>query len=93
MYVNAEGLAAYHLGMYAGRIGQPVVGMDDVELLLAGYYTSNDGEVVDLFVQVARIATGKLHATQVVDVHIGEVCINMVAEGVILFGRGVLGKA
>ena len=67
--------------------------MDDVELLLAGYHAGNDGEVIDLFMQVARIATGKLHTTQVVDVHVGEVCINMVAEGVILFGRGVLGEA
>ena len=86
MHMYAERFSADLLGMYSGGVGEPVVGMDDVELFSTRHYACNDRVVVDFVVQVARIASGKLHGTQVVDVHVVEVGIDMVAQLEIIVG-------
>ena len=87
MHMNAQWTSTHHLGMYTSRISQPVVCMDNVELFLAGYYTGYNGEVVDLFMQIARITSSKLHTSQVVDMQIREISINMVTISIIFFWR------
>ena len=73
--------------MDPGRIGEPVVGMDEVKLLAACQHACNDAEVVDFIMQVAGIASCKAHAAQVVKaLHVIEVGINVVAEPVIVVG-------
>ena len=80
MNVDAQWLTAHLLGMDAGRVGEPVVCVDDVEFLLPCDDTGDDGVVVDFLVQVFRVASGKLHAAQVVDVHVVEVGVDMIAQ-------------
>ena len=62
MHMDAQWLSTHLLGIDSGRIGKPVVGMDDIEVLGARYLACNDAVVVDLVSQIARIASGKLHA-------------------------------
>ena len=93
VHVNDEGLAAHALGVNACGIGEPVVGVDDVELLLAGNDACHDGIVVDFVVQVFGIAAGKLYAAQVVGEAIVEVGIDMVAQGEVEFGRHLIAEA
>ncbi len=80
MDMDAERFAAHILRVDACRVGEPVVGVDDVELFGACHDTCNDRIVVDFLVQVAGIASGKLHTSQVVDVHVVEVGIDVVTE-------------
>ena len=87
VHMDAQRFAAHHLGMHAGGIRQPVVRVDNVELLLAGHHACDDGEVVDLIIQVGRIAACKLHAADVIDVHVREIGIDMVAQVVVRFRR------
>ena len=89
MDMDTERLSAHHLGMHSGRIRQPVVGMNNIKFLLASHYSGNHREVVYLFVQVAGITASKVHAAYVIDVHIREIRINMVAERIIIFRRHV----
>ena len=60
--------------------GKPVVRMDDIELLGTGHLTGNDRVIINLLVQVAGITTSKLHSTEVVNVHIIEIGIDMITE-------------
>ena len=86
--VDAERLAAHHLGMNASGIGEPVVRMDEVELLAPCQHAGDDGEVVDFFMQVARIAPGKADAAHVVEaLQVVEVGIEVVAEAVVVLCR------
>ena len=85
--MDAEGFAAHLLGMDACWIGEPVVSMDDVKGLCASHLTGDDGVVVNLLVEIAWISSGKLHRTEVVDMHIVKIGIDMVAQLVIVFGR------
>ena len=74
--------------MHASREGEPVVGMNDIKLLRACQHTSDDGEVVDLIMQIAWIATSEAHAAKVVEtLHVIEVCIDVITETVVVFSR------
>ncbi len=86
MDVYAQGLATDVLGMDAGRIGQPVVRMNNVKLLGAGNHASDDRIVVDFLMQVAGIATGKLHSAQIIHMHVVEIGINMLTQLEIIVG-------
>ena len=86
MYVYAQRFAAYLLGMYAGREGKPVVCVNDVKLFRPCHHTGNDRVVVYLVMQVGRITTCKIHASQVVDMHVVEVGIDMVTIAEIIVG-------
>ena len=85
MNMNAERLAAYHFRMHTGRIGQPVVCVDNVKLLLTRHHSGYNRKVIDFFMQISRITAGKVHTAKVVDVHIREIRIDMVAQSVVLF--------
>ena len=61
--------------------------MDDVKLLCPCHLSSYDRVVVDLLVKVSGITTGKLHGSEIVDVHIVEVGIDMVAQLEVVFRR------
>ena len=86
MHVDTQRLAAHLLGMNTSGEGQPIVSVDDIKLFGTGHLTSDDRVVVDLLVQVAGIAACKLHRTEVVDVHIIEVGIDMVTKLEIVVG-------
>ena len=86
MDVDAQGLSADLLGVDACRISQPVMGMNDVVVEGTSHHTGDDGIVVDFLVQVARIAASKLHGAQIVDVHVVEVSIQVVAQAEIEVG-------
>ena len=88
MYMDAQGLATHHLCMHSRRIGQPVVGMNEIKLLRACQHAGNDGEVVDLLVQIAGITARKVETTQVIKpLQIVEVGIDVVAEAIVILGR------
>ena len=93
MDMNAQRLAADMLGIDAGGIGEPVVRMDDVKVLGACHHTGNDGVVVYFLVQVGGIASGKLHTAEIVDVHIVEIGIDVVAQTVVVVGIHHVGDA
>ena len=85
MHMDAKRLSANHFGMYSGRVSQPVMRMNDIKLLLTGYYSGNDREIINFFVQVPGITTSKLHTPQIIHMHIRKIGINMIAERVIFF--------
>ena len=93
VHVDHQGASAHLLGVDASRIGEPVVGVNDVILLLSGDDTSHDGVVVDFFLEVVGIFSRKLDATQIVGLAIGEISVDVVAEGVVLFGRHACAEA
>ena len=84
MHMDAERLSTHILGMDSSRIGQPVMSMNDIELFRTSHNTGNHRIVVDLIVQVTGITTCKLHGTQIIDVHIVEVGIDMLTKFVIV---------
>ena len=52
MHVDAERFATNPLGMDAGWVSKPVVGVDDVEILGASHHSSYYGIVVYLIVEI-----------------------------------------
>ena len=68
--MDAQRFATYQLGMHTSRISQPVVRMDNIKFLLARNHTGNNRKVIDLIMKISRIAAGKLHTPQIIDVHI-----------------------
>ena len=86
MHVYNKRFATHILGMYSGRISQPVVRMDNVILFRTGHHACNDRVVIDLFQQVIGITAGKFHASKIIHVTITEISINMIAE-IIIFLR------
>ena len=87
MHVYAQGLTAHLLGVDAGGIGEPVVSVDDVEFFRACHHACDDRVVIDFLMQVRGIAARKLHSTQVVDVHVVEVGIDVVAIAIVVVRR------
>jgi len=81
----AQRFAADLFGIDACGISQPVVSVDNIELLRPRHHTGDDRVVVDLVVEIGGIAARKVHASQIVDVHIVEVGIDMVTEVVVFF--------
>src|SRR5574344_2319208 len=66
--------------MYACRICQPVMCMNDIEILLTSNNSCNNRVIINLLMQIVRIATTELHASQVIYIHIVKVGIYMVAQ-------------
>ena len=81
--VDDHRLATHVFGVDTCWIGEPVVGMDDVELLPACDDACADGVIVDFFQEVVRISAGKLDATQIVHMHVIEICVDVVAQFVV----------
>ena len=50
--------------------------VNDIKLLLTGYYSGNDREIINFFVQVPGITTSKLHTPQIIHMHIRKVLEN-----------------
>jgi hypothetical protein len=84
MHMDTERFATHHLRMYTSRICQPIVRMNNVEFLLTCHNSGYNREVIDFFVQISGITAGKVHTTKIIDVHIGEIRVNMVAQSIIL---------
>ena len=80
MHMDHQWLTRYLLGMYPCRISQPVMRMNDIKLLLTCYHPGNDRVVIDLFVQVVRIASGELDTSQIIRIEIVEVSVDMIAQ-------------
>ena len=91
--VHHEGFSAHLLGMYARGIREPVVGVDNIVVLLAGDDAGHDGVVVDLFLQVVGIAPRKFDTAEVVGESVGEIGVDVVAQGVVLFGSHAVAEA
>ncbi len=58
--VNHQWLAGHLLGMDAGRIGEPVVTMDDVEINCAGNDACGDRVIVDFFENIVGVASSRI---------------------------------
>ena len=86
VYVDYHRLAGHLLGMYACGICEPVVGVDYVKLLGTGDDTGAYRVVVDFLQKVIGIASGKFYTAQVVEAHIVEVGIDMVAQTEVFVG-------
>ena len=72
--------------MHTSREGEPVVGMNNVELLRACQHASDDREIVNLIMQIARIAPSEAHTTEVVkSLHVIEISIDVIAETIVVF--------
>ena len=54
--------------------------VNDIEIEGTRHHTCNNRVVVNLLMQITRIAACKLHRTQVIDMHVVEVCIDMVTQ-------------
>lgn len=54
--------------------------MDDVEVDGARNDSGNDGVVVNLLMKISGIASGKLHRSEIIDIHIVKVGVDMVAQ-------------
>ena len=83
--VDTQWLTTNVLGMDSSRISQPVVCMNDVEFLRTSHNTCNDGIIIDFLMQVAGIATCKFHTSQVVDIHVIEIRVDMVTILEVIF--------
>ena len=77
MNVNDQRFSGNLLGMNAGRIGEPVVRMDNVTRIGASYHTGYNRIVVYLFKEVIGITARKLDAPEVVGMQIIKIGINM----------------
>ena len=88
VYMNAERFATHLLGVHACRISEPIMGMDDIELLTARQHSSDDGKIVYLLVKIGRIASSKADTAQIVEtLQIVEIGIKMVTEPIIILCR------
>ena len=92
MNMNAKRFSTHHLCMHTSRICQPIVGMNNIKLLLASNDTRYNRKIIDLVMQVSRIPTGKLHTAQIIYIQIWEISIDMVTESIILLRRHKIGK-
>ena len=85
--VDDKRLAGHLLGMDAGRIGEPVMGMDYIEAVMLQFLTGNDacydGIVVDFLQQVLGIFARELDTSEVVGVEVAEVSVDAVAQVVV----------
>lgn len=61
-------------------VGEPVVGVDYVEVDCACYHACGDRVVVDLLEQVVGIASRKFDAAEIVGAHVVEVGVYVVAQ-------------
>ena len=55
VYMDHQRLSCHLLGMDAGGIGEPVVGVDYVEIECAGYDAGADGIIVYLLKKIVRV--------------------------------------
>ena len=85
--MNDQRFATHILCMNAGRVGEPVVCVNDVVLLLACNDTSHNRVVVDFVLQVIGIASRKLNAAQVIGQAVIKVGINIVAQLIVKLRR------
>ena len=78
--MDHQRLAGHLLGMYACRICQPVVTVNDVTVDRAGNDTGCYRIIVDLFKKVVGIAARELDTSEIIGAHVIEVGIYMVAQ-------------
>ena len=78
--MDAQGLTTNLLGMYACWISQPVVCMNDIIVKCTSYDTCNNRVIINLLMQIPRIATSKLHSAKIIDMHVIEISIQMVTQ-------------
>ena len=69
MNMYHKGLACHLLGVDAGRIGEPVVRVDDIKVDCAGYHSCHYRVVVDFLKQIVGISPRELYTPQVIGVH------------------------
>ena len=86
VYMNTQRLTAHVLRMDSCWIRQPVVCMNDIEVLCTCHHACNHRVVIDLLMQVRRIAARKLHTTEVVDIHVVEIRIDILAQLIVIVG-------
>src|SRR5690554_706076 len=84
MYVDNQRFSTYVLGMQTGRVGEPVVGVNDVVLISPRNNTGYDGVVVGLLQDIARVPARELQTTKIVGIHVVEVGIYVVTHPEIL---------
>ena len=83
VYMYDERLPRHLFGVDTRRIGQPVVGVDDIYLFGTCDYTCYDGVVVDLLQKVIGILARELKAAKVIRPTVGEVSIDMIPQMVV----------
>ena len=86
MYMDHQWFAADLLGEDTGRIGQPVVTVDDIEIQTVRQHRCHGFVVADLLDQVIRIATRETYATQVVRTDTTIVVADTVTQTIELLG-------
>ena len=80
MNVNHQWLACDLLGVNTGRIGEPVVRVDNIAWNGACNHTSHNRIIVDFLNEVIGVTTGELDAAQVVGVHIIEITVDVISQ-------------
>ena len=83
MHVNAQRFARYLLGVNTCWEGKPVVCVDNIVFHGTCNHTCYNGIVVYFFVQIGRIATCKLHRTNITHVHIAEIGVDIITQLII----------
>ena len=87
MHVDHQRLARDMLCKHTGRIGQPVVRVDNVEVQRVSQHRSHGLVVADLLDQVVRVTTRETDATQVIRTDTAIVVADAVAEMIVLLRR------
>ena len=87
MHMNTQRFTRHTLSMNTSRICQPVMCMDNIEIVCTCNDTSNNRIIINLFVQISRITSRKIHCTKVVDIHIIKVGIDVLTQLEVKFWR------
>ena len=78
--VYYQWLSGHLFGMNPCRISKPVMRMNHIARIGSGNHSGNNRIIIDFFQQVIRISTRKLYTSQIIKMHIIEICINMIPQ-------------
>ena len=84
--VDDQRFARYMLGKDSRGVGQPIVGVDNIEIKAISKHRRHCLVVANLFDEIIGIAPGEAHATEVVGTYSAIVVSYAITEPEILFG-------
>ena len=80
MYMYHQRLSGHLFSMNPCRISKPVMRMNHITRIGSGNHSGNNRIIIDFFQQVIRISTRKFYTSQIIKMHIIEICINMIPQ-------------
>ena len=86
MHVNNQRFTAHLLGVNTGRIGEPIMGMNDIELNRTGNHPGYNRVIIYLLHQIIGVTSRKFDTPQIIGFQIIKIRINMAAKIEIFLG-------